>query len=159
MCALCLCTRHVVDTPLSWGYMYMWLLWGLRGCYGSMWYLQALCGCYVVYMAVMGLCGIYRLYVAVMWFTWLLWLYVAFTGYMWLLRGLRPAVSHKKIAMCGSYGMALCEGVTVALKSCLKLFISMYRAKCKMNTVRAEIFAVVLFSRISRVKPLRKFPL
>ena len=27
------------------------------------------------------------------------------------------------------------------------------------NTVRAEIFAVVLFSRISRVKPSRKFPL
>ena len=26
-------------------------------------------------------------------------------------------------------------------------------------TVRAEIFAVVLFSRISRVKPSRKFPL
>ena len=29
---------------------------------------------------------------------------------------------------------------------------------CKY-TVRAEIFAVVLFSRISRVKPSRKFPL
>ena len=28
-----------------------------------------------------------------------------------------------------------------------------------ISTVRAEIFAVVLFSRISRVKPLRKFPL
>ena len=28
-----------------------------------------------------------------------------------------------------------------------------------LNTVRAEIFAVVLFSRISRVKPSRKFPL
>ena len=27
------------------------------------------------------------------------------------------------------------------------------------HTVRAEIFAVVLFSRISRVKPSRKFPL
>ena len=27
------------------------------------------------------------------------------------------------------------------------------------GTVRAEIFAVVLFSRISRVKPSRKFPL
>ena len=27
------------------------------------------------------------------------------------------------------------------------------------NTVRAEIFAVVLFLRISRVKPSRKFPL
>ena len=27
------------------------------------------------------------------------------------------------------------------------------------TTVRAEIFAVVLFSRISRVKPSRKFPL
>ena len=27
------------------------------------------------------------------------------------------------------------------------------------NTVRGEIFAVVLFSRISRVKPSRKFPL
>ena len=27
------------------------------------------------------------------------------------------------------------------------------------DTVRAEIFAVVLFSRISRVKPSRKFPL
>ena len=29
----------------------------------------------------------------------------------------------------------------------------------KVRTVRAEIFAVVLFSRISRVKPSRKFPL
>ena len=29
----------------------------------------------------------------------------------------------------------------------------------KRGTVRAEIFAVVLFSRISRVKPSRKFPL
>ena len=29
----------------------------------------------------------------------------------------------------------------------------------KSFTVRAEIFAVVLFSRISRVKPSRKFPL
>ena len=29
----------------------------------------------------------------------------------------------------------------------------------KWHTVRAEIFAVVLFSRISRVKPSRKFPL
>ena len=29
----------------------------------------------------------------------------------------------------------------------------------EVNTVRAEIFAVVLFSRISRVKPSRKFPL
>ena len=28
-----------------------------------------------------------------------------------------------------------------------------------LNTVRAEIFAVVLFSRISRVKPSQKFPL
>ena len=28
-----------------------------------------------------------------------------------------------------------------------------------VTTVRAEIFAVVLFSRISRVKPSRKFPL
>ena len=28
-----------------------------------------------------------------------------------------------------------------------------------LTTVRAEIFAVVLFSRISRVKPSRKFPL
>ena len=27
------------------------------------------------------------------------------------------------------------------------------------STVRAEIFAVVLFSRISRVKPSRKFPI
>ena len=31
--------------------------------------------------------------------------------------------------------------------------------KLKFTTVRAEIFAVVLFSRISRVKPSRKFPL
>ena len=30
---------------------------------------------------------------------------------------------------------------------------------CQWTTVRAEIFAVVLFSRISRVKPSRKFPL
>ena len=31
--------------------------------------------------------------------------------------------------------------------------------KTAMDTVRAEIFAVVLFARISRVKPSRKFPL
>ena len=36
-------------------------------------------------------------------------------------------------------------------------FILTFDLKC--NTVRAEIFAVVLFSRISRVKPSRKFPL
>ena len=30
---------------------------------------------------------------------------------------------------------------------------------CSLPTVRAEIFVVVLFSRISRVKPSRKFPL
>ena len=33
------------------------------------------------------------------------------------------------------------------------------RNAVKTHTVRAEIFAVVLFSRISRVKPSRKFPL
>ena len=33
------------------------------------------------------------------------------------------------------------------------------KVSVKTNTVRAEIFAVVLFSRISRVKPSRKFPL
>ena len=31
--------------------------------------------------------------------------------------------------------------------------------KWDVTTVRADIFAVVLFSRISRVKPSRKFPL
>ena len=42
---------------------------------------------------------------------------------------------------------------------------SLFRVKWKVctilkqHTVRAEIFAVVLFSRISRVKPSRKFPL
>ena len=34
------------------------------------------------------------------------------------------------------------------------IYLSIY-----LYTVRAEIFAVVLFSRISRVKPSRKFPL
>ena len=36
---------------------------------------------------------------------------------------------------------------------------SMDLDECIMYTVRAEIFAVVLFSRISRVKPSQKFPL
>ena len=44
------------------------------------------------------------------------------------------------------------------------LVVAWYRcAHCSLfavsSTVRAEIFAVVLFSRISRVKPSRKFPL
>ena len=34
-----------------------------------------------------------------------------------------------------------------------------YITHCRTHTVRAEIFTVVLFSRILRVKPLRKFPL
>ena len=39
----------------------------------------------------------------------------------------------------------------------LCFFYHIFEGLC--NTVRGKIFAVVLFSRISRVKPSRKFPL
>ena len=43
---------------------------------------------------------------------------------------------------------------------CIDLYtLYMYNTSRRTCTVRAEIFAVVLFSRISRVKPSRKFPL
>ena len=68
---------------------------------------------------------------------------------------LSPAIMHTKNG-------SLCKFLFIAL---LKLINSLNLHTIKMtvnsihDTVRAEIFAVVLFSRISRVKPSRKFPL
>ena len=54
-------------------------------------------------------------------------------------------------------------GLSVMICSLCRLPIVCYfyvsNCNIKSHTVRAEIFAVVLFSRISRVKPSRKFPL
>ena len=41
----------------------------------------------------------------------------------------------------------------------IQMLKSSFHCNLQTYTVRAEIFAVVLFSRISRVEPSRKFPL